>query len=338
MINSNRKIQKLIIGFIIIVASLILFSLGATIVKNIQLSGLNSKIINNSIAPNTTTFPSPSSLPSNDSVGFMSKKIGIAQIPEDVTRSGANTENIITTATDRKITRNGNLEIAVINVNETTNTIKNLVRSDVGFVENLNIAENKDESKVATITIRVTANKFDEVVSEIKKLAVKVKTETEFQNDTTDRIIELEVRISSIEKIEKQYLELLKTAKKIEDILAINDRLNSTRYEIEYLKATLKEANSRIDLATINISLEEEVDVNVLGIRWRPIIEIKQALREGLEDFTGVLNLIFYLVASLPSVVLLFGTIIILIWASAELFLRFNITSFIKKFFKRFEE
>lgn len=337
MLKDDHRIQRFIVGFTVLVAGLLLISFGAAAIKKIPQVAI-APGTDNSVSTPGMEGPAPMPTPPATDGGVIGRDEGTpgkVATPTSPT-GGSGTGGQVTT--QREIIKNGRIEATVANIDETAQKIKDLATSNQGFVEDLTIQENTDESKTASIIIRVSAQNFDEVMSEIKNLAVKVKNEKELQDDTTDTVVELEVRISNLEKIEAQYLELLKTAKEVEDILAINDRLNSTRLEIEFLKASLKELNSRVDLATITVSLEEEIDVQVLGIRWRPLFELKQALRDGLEGLTNVVNLVFGLVASLPAILLLFGIIMLLIWGSVELFLRLHIVNYLKKFMKRFEE
>lgn len=273
---------------------------------------------------------------SSSSVGLMPPSSTIGQ---DVTENSFKLSTAIPTTsnsdTEKKIIKYGELVISIENIEETVQEIKDLALQQDGFVENLSISGEPNEFKTATMTIRVQKDKFSETLDEIKSLAVKVHIEQERQDDTTDRILDLEAQIKNLEQTESQYQQILKTATKVEDILKITEQLNSVRLQIEQLKATSQKLTTQVDLAAITIEMDEQIDVSVFGIQWRPLYELKQAFRAGLESLIIVANTIFGLIATLPAIAIFVAVILFAAWAGAEIFLRLNIIGYIKKIIEK---
>ncbi len=334
MISKTPNIlQKLLVGLIVILASVSLMAIilgftGKKFYNSAPSSGASSMIG----VEADLGLSAPTQEQSENS--FRGQEVADSATPI----SSAPAPNTNNSPTDQKIIKRGALEVTVQKIDETANQIKALAQQNNGYVEGLTISGEPNEFKTASMVIRVSKENFDEVLSKIKDLAVRVTTEQEFQDDTTDRILDLETQIKNLEQVEAQYQQILKTATKVEDILQITERLNSTRLQIEYLKAQTQKLNDRVDLASIHISMKEEIDVSILGIEWRPLYELKQAVRAGLEGLIVVINSLLGLVAAVPAIAVFASAILVIMWASAELFLRLNIIGYIKKIIKRLEK
>lgn len=201
--------------------------------------------------------------------------------------------------TDRKVIRNGSLSLIVDSVEKSVLQIK-VVTADVkGFVANSNIYEVSDDTKAGSVTVRVPAETFDNVVERIKEIAVKVEGESSDARDVTEEFVDLEAQLKNLRAEEEQYLEIMEEARKIEDILNVSQRLSDVRGRIERIEGQLKVLNSQIDMSTLTISLTSEADIEVFGIHWKPLFEIKQALRDmldgGKEYLNAMIAFIFYL-------------------------------------------
>ena len=85
-----------------------------------------------------------------DEGGFVARKI-LTEIPTETVE-----------LTERKVIKNGSLEILVDRAEETAEEIKRIAKDFEGFVENVNIYEVSKDVKEGVVTIRVTADRFDE--------------------------------------------------------------------------------------------------------------------------------------------------------------------------------
>lgn len=330
--KNPTTIQKFIIGFGVIFSVVILM----TIIFGI----LNLNFYKNKSSKTNKTpivgIEAEGTGASSSSIGLMPPSSPIGQ---DVTENSFKLPTAIPTTsnsdTEQKIIKRGELAISIKNIEETTQKIKDLALRQGGYVEDLNISGEPNEFKAATMTIRVQKDKFSEALDEIKSIAIKIHAQQERQDDTTDRILDLEAQIKNLEQTESQYQQILKTATKVEDILKITEQLNSVRLQVEQLKATSQKLTTQVDLAAITIEMEEEIDVSVFGIQWRPLYELKQAFRAGLESLIIVANTIFGLIAALPAITIFVAVILFAAWAGAEIFLRLNIIGYIKRIIEK---
>lgn len=217
-------------------------------------------------------------------------------------------------ALPRKITKTGNLSLLVETAETTALNIEAIAGSMSGYVSDSYLYEVTPGVKAGAITIRVPADKFEEAINRIKDLALKVESENINANDVTDQFIDLEARLKNLKAQEEQYLDILKKATAVEDVLKVTNQLNQVRQQIDSWQGQLKYLNSQIDLSTITVNLTAEKEVQIFGLNWRPITVIKQAVRSLLNGLMSYVNLIIAVVIFLPVIILWIITILLVAW------------------------
>lgn len=218
---------------------------------------------------------------------------------------------------DKKVIKNGSLSLYVAQVETAVEQIRALTAELNGFVEAANVQESDDGEKSAYVTIRIPAVKFEETMNNVKQLAAEVETENVSSQDVTAEFVDYEARLNNWRAQESQYLEIMKKATSVEDILKVSAKLGETRGEIESLEGNLKYLSRQVDMSTIRINLSSDGDVKVWGLKWRPLIVAKKALKNMLSGLTGYVDAMVNLVLFLPVLLLWAVTVIVvlaLIW------------------------
>ena len=216
--------------------------------------------------------------------------------------------------TDRKIIKNGSLDLIVERAEETVDEIKVIAQEFEGFVENVNIFEVSRDVKEGYITIRLPADRFDEAINAIKELAIKVEREQVDARDVTEQFIDLEARLKNLKAEEEQYLKILKQAETVEDLLNVSRELANVRGRIERIEGQLKFLSRQIDMSSISVHLTALAEVEVFGVQWRPLIVAKQALKGLFEGFTKFVDAIIIFIIKLPIIILWIATISLLLF------------------------
>jgi len=166
---------------------------------------------------------------------------------------------------DRKIVRSATLELSVENVGAAVQEIENIAVAGSGFVSGSSVfVESQPEedtgvtprrTQTGTVTIRVPADAYPSIMTQLRALSKEVLAETSDASEVTEEYTDLQARIRNLEATENQYLELLKKAEQIPDILTVQDRLNQVRGEIEQAKGRLQVLDDLTALATITVRL-----------------------------------------------------------------------------------
>lgn len=235
---------------------------------------------------------------------FLGEKWGISEETGEMPQE--TTEGVLT---QRKIIKDGSLQLLVKKAEETAAAIQDIAKRLEGFVSYSYIWEVSEGVKSGTVTIRVPADHFEEAMEEIKKLAIKVERETTNTKDVTEEFVDLEARLKNLRAEEEQYLEIMKEAETVEDALAVAGRLSDVRGRIERIEGQLQYLSRQIEMSTITVSLTSEAEVEVLGIRWRPLFVVKQSLKSTLRGLTGYVDAMVRFIFALPVIALWLATI-----------------------------
>lgn len=211
--------------------------------------------------------------------------------------------------TERKIIKNGSLSLLVKKAEETVAAVQELAKELEGFVSSSRIYEVSDGVKSGTIMIRVPLDHFNEAIRRIKEMAVKVEGESQEAKDVTEQFIDLEAQLRNLRQEEEQYLKVMESADTIDEILKVSSRLSSVRGKIEQIEGRLKYLSRQVEMSTIIISLTSEAEVEVFGIRWRPLIVVKKSFQRMLEGLTNYADSLIKIVFALPMIILWMATI-----------------------------
>lgn len=201
---------------------------------------------------------------------------------------------------ERKIIKKANLRLEKKNLSQISEKIHQLVENYDGYVSDSRKWQGSDQRKYYTYELRVPQKDFMTVISEIKNLG-KLKNEQITANDITTEYIDLKARLKNFKAQEKRYLNLLNEAKKVDDILKIEKELNRVRTNIERLQGQFKYYNNKINLATINVRIEQPKSIINSNSGWG----IMKSFRRAISNFIDSINAIIVLIGGLiPWIIL----------------------------------
>ena len=197
---------------------------------------------------------------------------------------------------EQRIIKTGEVTVEVLDVPATVGRVRAFVLELGGYVGGSQ-AGSGDQG--ATLTLRVPAARFDETLERLRDLDGEVIAEATRESDVTRQIIDLGARIANLEASEASYRVLLERAERIEDVLAVQSRLDGVRGEIEQLNAQLQDIEGDADLSTLTVSLIPAAE---------PIVEQTQAWDVGSE-VQGALAALVGIGQGLLNVVIWFGIV-----------------------------
>jgi uncharacterized protein DUF4349 len=213
-------------------------------------------------------------------------------------------------AFDRKVIRTGTLDLEVKTPAEAMENIRLLAERLGGYLVSSQI-NGTQYMPSASITIRVPVARFDEARSEIKKLATRLETEKTDQTDVTKDYVDQDARLRNLRATEAQYLSILKRATTVKDTLAVSEKLNEVRGEIEQQQAEFDTLSKQIETVAINIALRAQADTRVFGLQWRPWYQLKTAARDGLDGLGDYAATMTAIIMYLPAILLWMATILV---------------------------
>ena len=159
---------------------------------------------------------------------------------------------------ESKIIKESNLRFETASIEKTHQTILKLLEKHRGFIQRDETSKNYNTIE-RNLTIRIPTEGFQPVLNALEK-GVKVFDRKEVsQRDVTEEFIDLEARLKAKRKLEARYLELLKKAKNVKEMLEIEGEVAKIREEIESKQGRLKYLQNKVSLSTINMSFYETV-------------------------------------------------------------------------------
>ena len=165
----------------------------------------------------------------------------------------------------------------------------------------------------ASLTLRIPANRFDEAITKLHAFDGTVVVEATREEDVTSQLVDVEARLKNLKASEVQYRALLEKAEKIDDILAVQARLDDVRGQIEQWQAQQKQLSELADLATLTVTLTSTAIAQATD-NWDPGKTISDAFAALVTFGQNVANgAIWFLIVWLPALIVI-GIVAIFGW------------------------
>ena len=189
---------------------------------------------------------------------------------------------------DRKIILTATLEIATPDVSKRFEDVGNIAAQEGGFVGSSSFG-NQGERATASVTIRVPGDKYQDALTQLRKLG-DVKGEKSDASDVTQDYTDLQSRLRNLKATELQYLAFLAKAGNIGDVLQVQDRLNATRAEIEQVQGRIDMLAHQTDMATITVHLDPPVvaKAETKSGSGGPLETARDSFRASIDVLVGI--------------------------------------------------
>jgi hypothetical protein len=217
------------------------------------------------------------------------------------------------------IIRSGTLELEVADVDASAVAARDLVQAAGGYVS-ASDEVTKDDVHYATITYRVPVDRWQEIVTALRGLAAKVVRENTKAEEVTSKVIDLNARIENLRASEASIREIMGRAGTINDVLAVQERLQGVQEQIERLVAQQQDLTGRASLATLAVTWQNPTPiipaVTTAQSGWNLGAEIDRALAQTVHAGQVVASFLVWLVfVGVPVVGPIILVIALLAWA-----------------------
>jgi hypothetical protein len=163
----------------------------------------------------------------------------------------------------RRIIRTAEMSVETDTPEATVGKLTALADSKGGFVVSSDTARSKDsdgaETVSTTIVFRVPVVTFDDTLAAVRAMGSRVSSEKVTGQDVTEEYVDLEARIRAQRAVEEQYMSILKEAKTIPDVLAVQQKLGEARTEIERAEGRRRYLESQTSLSTITVHVARHI-------------------------------------------------------------------------------
>jgi hypothetical protein len=193
-------------------------------------------------------------------------------------------------AVERKVIKDANLSVIVKDPQKSMDAINAMAAELGGYVVTSNVYQttygpNNLSALAGNITIRIPAEKLDEVLERIKKDSVEVTSENVSGQDVTDQYVDLTSRLAAKQAAEKKLTEIMEAAEKTEDVMAVYAQLQQVQTDIEVLKGQIKYIDQSVAMSSVSVNLSAEASSQPIEIGgWKIQGTAKDAI-QGLVSF-----------------------------------------------------
>jgi len=199
---------------------------------------------------------------------------------------------------ERKIIKQGYIDFETTDVNKTKSLVIQTVNELNGYISNDHAANYSSRIR-HNLTICVPADKFDLLLTTISENAKKIENKNIYVLDVTEEYIDIEARIKTKKVLQARYIELLKQATKVDEILNIEKEIGKLQEEIESVEGRMKYLNDRIAFSTLRVNYYQKTS-SAFGFSSKFVDGIKNGWNVFLSFIIGLSHLwVFILFAAL---------------------------------------
>jgi hypothetical protein len=190
---------------------------------------------------------------------------------------------------ERKLIKTGRLEFISNNVEQTRDSIEKLCRHYNAYISDED-QNNYDRRLQFEQTIRIPSGQFDALMKAVEAIGENVESRQITTEDVTEEYIDVEARLKTKKELEHRYIELLKKAKSVSDIVSIEGQIANTRSDIESMQGRLNYLLSQVSYSTLTIVYYENIGTEY-GFGSKFFASLKNGWENLLLFVIGLLNI-----------------------------------------------
>ena len=197
-------------------------------------------------------------------------------------------------ADDALIVRTGFLELEVADLAAVLLAARADVTALDGYVAGSDVYD-QGEQRWASVVYRVPVQRFEEAIDALRGLADRVVRESTQSQEVTAQVVDLDARIDNLRASEDALVAIMDRSGRIEDVLAVQMRLEDVRRQIEQLTAQRDELAGRAALATVTASWMTPVAaVAIAQEGWDLATQVDAALAQTVAALQGLASVLVW--------------------------------------------
>ncbi|MEI0525023.1 DUF4349 domain-containing protein [Brachyspira murdochii] len=152
---------------------------------------------------------------------------------------------------ERKLIITANITINSKDVEKTYKSVEEKIKEYKGYFDNVESSKNR-----YYLTIRIPKENLNNFILFLEENE-NVENKNINTKDVTDTYYDTENRIKNREVLLEKLRNYLREAKNIDEILKVEDRINTLTYEIESMKGTLENLNSSVNYSKVTLNISD---------------------------------------------------------------------------------
>src|SRR5262249_21095957 len=184
-------------------------------------------------------------------------------------------------------------------------SVKSVTSRHSGYIGEMNTSLPPDSAKNFSATLRIPSAQLEAALAELKQLG-RVEQQTQGGEEVTRQYVDLAARLKNSRATEDRLLGVLRNnTGKVKDVLEVENEIARVRGEIEEMEADRRALQSRIDFATITLSVSEEYKASLNTPPFSTRARLHNALVGGYHTLAeNVIGILAWLLESGPTLLL----------------------------------
>jgi hypothetical protein len=163
---------------------------------------------------------------------------------------------------DKKIIRTADLHIEAKNFKVFADRLHRAVKRSGGYIA----GEQQTQSPSTienTVTIKVPVDQFEDLLLEVASDSDRLVEKKISSEDVTTQLVDTRSRLETKKEVRERYLELLKQARGMKDILAVQDVINNLQEEMDAAAGRIAYLGHSAAFSTVNLTFYQVLDATV---------------------------------------------------------------------------
>ncbi len=272
-----------------------------------------------SSAPNEMSYEMEKGAPAGGAV--MGEPSAAPVMPSDsVSRQSYADEADTGDIPDRMVVYNADLDITVKDTVAAQEKITALAEQYQGYLSDSNSYAYENGLLRINLTLRIPAEHFDQMMADLRGMAVEVTQESISTQDVTQEYVDLDSRLKALEAKAKRLEELMDQAEDTESVLAVYQELSATQQQIEQTKGRMRYLKRSVAMATISVRLTPDEMAKPLQIAgWHPQGIAKEALQALISTMQWLVGAFIWFVIYIVPVG---GILVLFFWGIVKLLIK----------------
>lgn len=221
--------------------------------------------------------------------------------------------------TTQKLIKTVNMSVETKEFDQMMSTLERRVNELGGYIESMNTYNGSGyasyrSNRYSDMTIRIPKEQMDGFLNEVSEIG-NVINQSSSVEDVTLSYVDIESHKNALVTEQNRLLELMEKAENIEDIITIEQRLSTVRYQIESMESQLRTYDNKVNYSTIYMDISEVIELT-------PVVEKEITMWEEIVNgfmhsltsvIYGVKEVIIWFLIHIPYLLVWFVVIVLIV-------------------------
>jgi Domain of unknown function (DUF4349) len=190
---------------------------------------------------------------------------------------------------DKKIIKTADLHIEVKDFQSYTGRLRNAVKASGGYIAKEELTQSSGEIST-TVAIKVPVDRFEDLLQQLPSDSDRLMEKKIESEDVTMEFVDTKSKLETKKEVRERYLELLKQAHSMKDIISIQNEINDIQEEMDQASGRITWLGHSAAYSTINLRFYQVLDG---GRREDPsptfFHQLRDSVAEGWKGFSSLL-------------------------------------------------